>query len=126
MTPEQKLKHAILLKQYAWDKTEPTESITAENIDRLYDAAEDDGGNGWGLQDARSEVRCGGMLTQLPTPSSRHYEADAVAGDAKGTSSSRLSPCGLGRFFRIWHQLFINGRACSQKEKCVFALAEAA
>jgi hypothetical protein len=79
MTPEQKLKHAILLKQYAWAKTQPAESITAENIDRLYDTAEDDGGNGWGLQDARSEVRCSGQRTGLKCEVSRHYESESVA-----------------------------------------------
>lgn len=77
MTPEQKLKHMILIHQSDWDKTELPE-ITAANIDQLYDEAGEDGE----LQDARNEIRCSGIETDLSTPHSRHYEGDAVAAKA--------------------------------------------
>lgn len=76
MTPEQKLKHAILLKSHQWAQTQPAVAMTAENIDELYDEAE---GEDCGLQDARNDVRCSGIRTDLPSPLSRHYEADEVA-----------------------------------------------
>lgn len=76
MTPFQKLKHLVLLKQQAWEPEflEGVE-ITADNIDALYE----EHSQGWKLQDAKSEVRYSGTDTGLPAPFSRHYEADAVA-----------------------------------------------
>lgn len=73
MTPEQKLKWAILQVIASWEKTEPV-AINADNIDALYDAANPDY-----RQDARSEIRSSGTNTGLPCQDSRHYEADAVA-----------------------------------------------
>ncbi|MGB6105666.1 MAG: hypothetical protein WBF88_17625 [Pusillimonas sp.] len=79
MTPAQKIKHMILAKRSVWTD-EALPEITADNIDALYDEAdENDDGN---LQDARAEVRCSGIETSLPCPSSRHYESDAVAAQA--------------------------------------------
>lgn len=75
MTPEQKIKHAIILKQFEWDDKSPKEPITAENIDEMFDELNED----WSLQDATSEMRCGGTPTGLPAPGSRHYESTAVA-----------------------------------------------
>ncbi|MEX3764489.1 hypothetical protein [Paraburkholderia phenoliruptrix] len=72
MTPEQKLKHLILIRHAELGDEQPPANVTAENVDELYDAIEEP----W---DARNEVRCSGEETGLPTPLSRHYEADAVA-----------------------------------------------
>ena len=79
MTPEQKLKHLILIKHasYGNDYTVP-EVVTAETIDEQYEQANEEDG-GWALQDARSEVRCSGIETDIPAPSSRHYESESVA-----------------------------------------------
>lgn len=79
MTPAQKIKHMILAKRAEWAK-EPVPTVTADNIDELYDDADenDDGC----LQDARNEIRCTGIETGLDCPSSRHYESDAVAAQA--------------------------------------------
>lgn len=78
MTPEQKLKHKILLRSLEFDADAfqmPAEGITADNVNALYDSSNDD----YQLQDAVSEVRCSGEDTTIPTPSSRHYEAQSVA-----------------------------------------------
>ena len=77
MTPEQKLKHLVLLKSVALGAPPLPEGIDAETIDNLYDERDqEDDGN---LQDARSEVRCSGEETNLSAPYSRNYESDAVA-----------------------------------------------
>lgn len=77
MTPEQKLKHLVLLKSVDLGANPLPDGVNAETIDDLYDERyEEDGGE---LQDARSEIRCSGEKTNLSTPSSRHYESDAVA-----------------------------------------------
>lgn len=79
MTPEQKLKHLILIKHasYGNDYAVP-EVVTAETIDEQYEQADEEDG-GWALQDARSEVRCSGVETDIPAPWSRHYESESVA-----------------------------------------------
>ena len=74
MTPEQKLKHAILLKAADFADEVPPD-VTAENVDALYEALVDADGH-W---DAKSEIRCSGEETGLPCEYSRHYEAKAVA-----------------------------------------------
>lgn len=75
MTPEQKLKHLILLKQQAWEpEFLKGVEITADNVDEIYEE-NDQGGR---IQDARYELRCSGMETGLPAPYSRHYESEAV------------------------------------------------
>jgi hypothetical protein len=79
LTPEQKLKHLILIRR-AELADEPAPVVTAENIDQMYDEAEEnDDGN---LQDARSEIRCSGVETGLGCEWSRHYESKAVAAQA--------------------------------------------
>lgn len=74
MTPEQRIKQLILHRQAEWEKNDPP-AVTADNIDEVFDAANED----WGLQDAINDVRYGGMETQLPCESSRHYESKSVA-----------------------------------------------
>lgn len=74
MTPEQKLKWAILSKDAAWGNTAPPE-YPCENVDELYEALVEDNSH-W---DAMNEVRCGGTETGLDCQYSRHYESDAVA-----------------------------------------------
>lgn len=76
MSPEQKLKHAVILKGIEFGSIQaPEEEIVAENIDQLFDDLSDD----WALQDAKNEIRSSGTETGLPCPWSRHYESDAVA-----------------------------------------------
>jgi hypothetical protein len=74
MTPEQKIKWAILLRA-AELNGEPAPEVTSENIDDVCEElAEED--IYW---DAKSEVRGGQVETGLPSPRSRHYESKAVA-----------------------------------------------
>ena len=75
-TPEQKIKYLILQKQASWaDLKTPLNQITPDNVDEVFEEENED----WGLQDSKSEVRCGEVETHLSTPSSRHYESKAVA-----------------------------------------------
>jgi hypothetical protein len=77
MTPEQKIKHAILLKALEWKAIalDPT-TITAETVDDLFDA---NNGEDYELQDATNDIRCGEVETDLKCEWSRHYESKAVA-----------------------------------------------
>lgn len=77
MTPEQKLKHAILLlaAKQEYITLQDGLEITSENVDELYDENDQD----WELQDARNEIRCSGEETGIGAPYSRHYESDSVA-----------------------------------------------
>lgn len=69
MTAEQKVKWLIL-------KTIMPEIVyPCENIDELWDDAEDEDE----LQDARYEVRESGVPTELECEYSRHYDSEAVA-----------------------------------------------
>jgi len=77
MTPEQKLKHMILIHSMGYQDLPAPESVTAENIDELYEAGDDDY-----AQDARYEVREGEVETDIDAPSSRHYESKSVAAKA--------------------------------------------
>lgn len=74
MTPEQKLKWAVLAQTAAWSK-EPAPEYPCKNVDELYDALVEQGAH-W---DGVSGVRCGGIETGLPAEHSRHYESKAVA-----------------------------------------------
>lgn len=74
MTPEQKIKWAILLVAAGYGDG-PTPEVTADNVDDLYDALEEEG-NHW---DAKDEIRSSGQETGLQCGFSRHYESDAVA-----------------------------------------------
>ncbi len=75
MSPEQKLKRAILERTAEWDGKPIEPPVTDENIDELYDNLVE-AQEHW---DAMSEVRCSGIETGLPCQSSRHYESEAVA-----------------------------------------------
>lgn len=74
MTPEQKIKHLILLKASEWDGEELGE-VNANNVDELYDRLVESDGH-W---DAKSEVRSGHVETDIECERSRHYESKSVA-----------------------------------------------
>jgi len=75
MTPEQKIKWAILLKALAWGGAPVPERVTTEDIDKLYsDLVAQDGH--W---DAKNEIRSGVRETGLPCDWSPHYESKSVA-----------------------------------------------
>ena len=79
MTPQQKLKHLILMEHFNEGLVASAIlfEITPENIDAVYEeACENDEDS---LQDPKNEIRCSGLPTGLPVPYSRHYEATAVA-----------------------------------------------
>jgi len=74
MTPQQKIRHLILIQLAEWDgKTLP--EVTAENVDELYDAEDSPG-------DAVYELREGQVETKVPCESSRHLESKSVAAQA--------------------------------------------
>ena len=76
MTPEQKLKHAILLSAVEMEDINPIEfPVTAENVDALFNESDE----GWELQDARNEMRSGQVETEIDCEWSRNYESKAVA-----------------------------------------------
>ncbi len=77
MTPEQKLKHLVLLKSVDFGAPQLPDGVNAETIDGLYEErdAEDEGE----LQDARYEIRSAGAETEIPVQHSRYYEADSHA-----------------------------------------------
>jgi hypothetical protein len=74
MTPEQKLKWAILNKVAGWKK-KPAPAYPCASVDELYGALVD-AQEHW---DGMSEVRSCGIETDLPCEWSRHYESKAVA-----------------------------------------------
>ena len=74
MTPEQKIKHAIL-KSVFEGNDKPVPAVTDENVDDLWDDSEEEPGY-W---DARYEFREGEVETNVPSESSRHYETKSVA-----------------------------------------------
>jgi hypothetical protein len=78
MNASQKLKHMILLMDHALSGKTPPD-INADNIDALYDELND---GGWGLQEARMELRHGDYKTDIDSPHSRHYEPHEVAAKA--------------------------------------------
>ena len=76
MNPAQKIKAAILDRAHsAHEITLPAEALTADNVDALYDANNQD----YELQDAMQEMRGGEVETGLKCEWSRHYESKAVA-----------------------------------------------
>lgn len=76
MTPEQKVKALVLAVIARWNEQE-VPVINAENVDDLYDQADEDQ-----LQDACNEVRGGELTTDIQAPYSRHYESRSVAAKA--------------------------------------------
>lgn len=76
MTPEQKIKHAVLALVAKWNGT-LLEEVTEQNVDERYEALEesdDDARN-----DALNEIREGEVETDLACEWSRHYESKSVA-----------------------------------------------
>lgn len=79
MTPEQKIKHTILIYdheaclRYEPDHRRP--EVTADDVDAIFEAANTD----WELQDSINEFREGQVETGLPCQDSRHYESKSVA-----------------------------------------------
>ncbi|MBN8844832.1 MAG: hypothetical protein J0H88_16445 [Sphingomonadales bacterium] len=79
MTPQQKIKHLILIRHAEWnddpDAVEFTRALDATGIDDQY-AALEEAGDIW---DAVSEIRGGEVPSNLKCDWSRHYESQAVA-----------------------------------------------
>jgi len=75
MTPEQRIKLHILKEAIADEVVSIDEEITEENIDELFDASNEE----YELQDFINGFRCSGEETNIPAPSSRHYESYSVA-----------------------------------------------
>jgi len=91
MTPEQRLKKAIIKKAVELggfnDDKYSLPDITRENIDELYDdlIEDDDLIKEDYLQDAMSDIRCGGIETGIESSQwSRHYESKEVAMEIDG------------------------------------------
>lgn len=80
MTPEQKIKHAIIVSDYnsrvGYGETpEPLPEITADNVDAVFEER----GAEWQLQESTDEFRQGEVETGVPCQDSRHYESKSVA-----------------------------------------------
>jgi hypothetical protein len=89
MTPEQKIKHAILKSVFEGnDKALP--DVTKDNVNDLWDGSEEEPGY-W---DARYEFREGEVETNVPSESSRHYETKSVAA---------IMPDGTWVGWTYWH-----------------------
>ena len=74
MTPEQKIKHAIINRSAEWNDEKPP-VININNVDDTYEnLVEKD--EHW---DALYEMREGQVETCIPSESSRHYESKSVA-----------------------------------------------
>lgn len=74
MTPEQKLKWAIVSTANHWSGKEPPD-FPCEGIEELYDRLVENDEH-W---DAKGEIRPGKVETGLDCEWSRHYESKAVA-----------------------------------------------
>ena len=75
MTPEQKIKHLILIRNAEiGDKELPTD-ITSENIDDLYSNIDEPWDDIYAIREGEVEIN-------LPTEWSRHYESKSVAAKA--------------------------------------------
>lgn len=74
MSPEQKIKHLILIKVAQWRDEEPPTGVP-EEIDAQYEALVE-ADEHW---DAMNEVRSGEAETGVKCEWSRHYESKAVA-----------------------------------------------
>lgn len=79
MTPQQKIKHLILIRHEEFgddpDTVEFAKGLDAAAVDEQYAALEDNEEH-W---DANEEVRGSGIETDLQCGWSRHYESNAVA-----------------------------------------------
>ena len=77
MTPEQKIKQAIMFEHVQHNGTgEFTDEITRQNVDEVYDEMMVSSDFHW---DAESEFRESGVDTNLPCGFSRNYESKSVA-----------------------------------------------
>ena len=77
ITPLQKVKLLVILKQLSWSRAELNiDTSDGRAIDDLYERMAELHDN---LQDARNEVRGGQYLTQIEPPSSRYFEPTSVA-----------------------------------------------
>ena len=77
MTPEQKLKWAVLAKVAAWGQDRLVPDYPCPNVDDLWEQLAENEEDA--LQDAKSEIRSSGVETKLKCDWSRHYESKAVA-----------------------------------------------
>lgn len=80
MTPEQKLKYAIIARACEMDRVELPQ-YPCDNVDELWEKAFAEDRKTDSIYDAMEEVRTSGDETQLHSLRgySRHYESDAVA-----------------------------------------------
>ena len=76
MTPQHKIKWAILEIAYKWDDKVLPDNLTEELIDELYTDEEYEDS----INDAENELRSGQWETNIPESEySRHYECQSVA-----------------------------------------------
>lgn len=75
MTPEQKLKHAVINLAAQFAKKAPPE-INETNVDSFYSDIEEVFPDYW---DAKEEIRTSGVETDIPCEASRNYESQSVA-----------------------------------------------
>lgn len=80
MTPQQLARYCILETIMRWSGQEIPVDLTGEEVDQFIEEAKADVPDAY--QDASNDVRSGEHTTGLPTPSHRHYEAEAVAAKA--------------------------------------------
>jgi len=76
MTPQHKIKWAILGIAYRWNDKVLSDNLTEELIDELYTDEEYEDA----ISEAKNELRCGQWETNIPESEySRHYECQSVA-----------------------------------------------
>ncbi|HFF2105783.1 hypothetical protein GHT56_21560 [Pseudomonas aeruginosa] len=80
MTPEQFIKLAILQTTARWDGTDIPSDLTAEQVEARYEELVEQDAH-W---DARNDVRCGCVETNIEPDYSRHYESKSVAAKING------------------------------------------
>lgn len=73
MTPEYKIKYAILADLFTDKDQEISTTLTEEDVEELWDENYDE------VQDIEYEFREGQLETNIPSESSRHYESSSVA-----------------------------------------------
>lgn len=73
MSPEYKIKYAILGDVFAGNEQDISSTLTEEEIEDLWDENYDE------VQDCKYEFREGQVETDVPCESSRHYESSSVA-----------------------------------------------
>ena len=78
MSPEQKIKSAILIAAAKNGDVYPNRVIDSSNIDELYDIENEEGI----LDEYMNEMREGEIETRVPCEYSRHYESKSVAAQA--------------------------------------------